>query len=47
LLDTFDWYSPRYELRQDHRRIAHVAAAAGLVDLEASPGIVRGIKGLG
>jgi SAM-dependent methyltransferase len=44
LLDTFDWYSPRYELRQKYRRISQVLEASGMIRLDASPGIVRGIK---
>jgi 2-polyprenyl-3-methyl-5-hydroxy-6-metoxy-1,4-benzoquinol methylase/uncharacterized protein YbaR (Trm112 family) len=41
-LDTFDWYSPRYEISQDHHEVARLLADAGLVDIASSPGIARG-----
>lgn len=41
LLDTFDWYSPRYEIAQDHRAVAALLREAGLAEVEAAPGIAR------
>ena len=41
LLDTFDWYGPDFELCQDHREVAEWLKSAGLVELEAAPGIAR------
>ena len=41
LLDTFDWYNPRYEQAQDHRAVARLLAGAGLADVFAAPGIAR------
>lgn len=40
LLDTFDWYSPRYEKRQNHRRLARLVEEAGLDDVASRPGVV-------
>lgn len=39
LLDTFDWYGPRYEKRQDHREVAALLQDAGLADVSAAPGL--------
>ena len=39
LLDTFDWYGPKYEIRQDHRRIAGLLTGLGLEAVEARPGL--------
>lgn len=39
LLDTFDWYGPRHERRQDHREVTALLEAAGLVDVAGSPGL--------
>ena len=41
LLDTFDWYGPRYELRQDHRQVMGLLADLGLDAVEGREGIVR------
>jgi 2-polyprenyl-3-methyl-5-hydroxy-6-metoxy-1,4-benzoquinol methylase len=41
LLDTFDWYSPRFERPQDHRAVAGLLRGLGLTDVEATPGITR------
>lgn len=41
LLDTFDWYNPRYEHAQSHRAVARLLDAAGLVEVYAAPGIAR------
>lgn len=40
LLDTFDWYAPRYEKRQDHRRVEALLRDVGLADIAARPGVV-------
>lgn len=39
LLDTFDWYSPLYEKRQNHLRVARLLRDSGLVDVTSRPGI--------
>jgi hypothetical protein len=39
LLDTFDWYSPRYEKRQDHRAVVGLLKALGLADVSGAPGL--------
>ena len=39
LLDTFDWYGPRYEKRQDHRAVTALLEDAGLVDVNGAPGL--------
>lgn len=44
LLDTFDWYGPRYEKRQDHRRVAELLDELGLDVTSARPGIVTATK---
>lgn len=41
LLDTFDWYGPRYEKRQKHRAVARLVAEMGLEVVEARAGIVN------
>lgn len=41
LLDTFDWYNPRFEKPQDHRAVARLLVGLGLVEVEAAPGIAR------
>lgn len=41
LLDTFDWYNPRYEKAQHHRAVGSLLAAAGLTDIATAPGIAR------
>lgn len=40
LLDTFDWYSPAYEKRQNHRRVMQVLAETGLTDIAGHAGVV-------
>lgn len=40
LLDTFDWYSPAYEQRQDYREVAKLLSRAGMQDIVARPGVV-------
>ena len=39
LLDTFDWYGPRYEKRQDHRRVRALLADLRLASVDAAPGL--------
>lgn len=39
LLETFDWYGPRHELRQDHREVMALLEGAGLVDVDGAPGL--------
>lgn len=46
LLDTFDWYSPRYEIRQSHTRIAALLRTLGLEQVDSSPGLAWAIKPL-
>lgn len=41
LLDTFDWYSARYERAQNHRKVRRLLAEAGLADIETAPGLAR------
>lgn len=44
LLDTFDWYSPRYEIRQEHTKVAALLHAAGLTDVDSAPGLAWAVK---
>lgn len=44
LLDTFDWYGPRYENRQKHLEVARLMHDLGLAVAEARPGIVNARK---
>ncbi len=44
LLDTYDWYGPKYEIRQKHVRIAELLRELGLSEIEARPGVARGVK---
>ncbi len=44
LLDTFDWYAPRYEKRQKHGRVARLVAETGIGEIFSRRGIVRGRK---
>ncbi len=44
LLDTYDWYGPKYETRQKHRRIGELMGELGLKDIETRPGVARGVK---
>jgi len=39
LLDTFDWYSPRYEKRQDHRAVVALLKDLGLDDVSGESGL--------
>lgn len=44
LLDTFDWYSPRYEIRQSHASVAALLQRAGLRDVRSAPGLAWALK---
>jgi 2-polyprenyl-3-methyl-5-hydroxy-6-metoxy-1,4-benzoquinol methylase len=39
LLDTFDWYSPRYEIRQKHEDVAALLESLGLADVDSAVGL--------
>ncbi|MEE2997599.1 MAG: methyltransferase domain-containing protein [Pseudomonadota bacterium] len=41
LLDTFDWYNPRFDQPQRHTRAADILADEGLTDVVSAPGIAR------
>lgn len=43
-LDTFDWYSPRYEIRQVHSSVAALLRDAGLIEVESQPGLAWALK---
>lgn len=47
LLDTFDWYGPKYETRQNHHDVADLLRKMGLAEIEARPGLAwaRQIEG--
>jgi len=40
LLDTLDWYGPRYEYRQSHHEVAAALRDAGLIDVRSDQGRV-------
>lgn len=40
LLDTFDWYGPRYEIRQDHREVMKLLEGMHLEDVRGRKGVV-------
>lgn len=40
LLDTFDWYGPKYEIRQNHLEVADLVRKSGLTGIESRPGLV-------
>jgi SAM-dependent methyltransferase len=44
LLDTFDWYNPRYDRPQRHERVAEILADEGLSDIHSAHGIARACK---
>lgn len=39
LLDTFDWYGPRHEIRQKHADVALLLQQCGLRNIESRPGL--------
>jgi len=39
LLDTFDWFNPRYEICQDHREVAKLLSGLGLREVVSAPGL--------
>jgi hypothetical protein len=44
LLDTFDWFNPRYEICQDHRQVATLLGDLGLRDVASAPGLAWATK---
>ena len=44
LLDTLDWYGARYELRQNHKRVAEQLEDEGMREVRCRPGLVWGTK---
>lgn len=44
LLDTFDWYNPRYDQPQRHTRVAELLQQADFTEVESSHGIARAKK---
>lgn len=40
LLDTFDWYSPRYEKRQKHSKVVRMLQGAGMIEVTGRAGAV-------
>lgn len=40
LLDTFDWFNPRYEICQDHREVARLLSDEKLADIDSTAGLV-------
>jgi len=45
LLDTIDWYGPKYEIRQDNRRVGRLLQSLGLTDVWTADGLAYAIKG--
>ncbi len=41
MLDTYDWYSPRYEIRQSNKKVSQLLEQIGLTCEKVQPGIVR------
>lgn len=44
LLDTFDWYGPRFEIRQDHREVRALLSRLGLDRVDSAPGLAWAVK---
>src|SRR5262249_23888637 len=44
LLDTFDWFNPRYEICQDHREVAKLLNEIGLSEVGSAPGLAWATK---
>ena len=44
LLDTIDWYGPKYEIRQDHRKVYYLLKDTGMVQVEAASGLAWAVK---
>tara|TARA_X000001036_G_scaffold356774_1_gene338886 strand:- start:129 stop:1130 length:1002 start_codon:yes stop_codon:yes gene_type:complete len=44
LLDTVDWYGPRYEIRQNHKEVAALLIKEGLTQVKSDKGFVWAIK---
>jgi hypothetical protein len=45
LLDTIDWYGPKYEIRQDHKHVRRLMESLGLTNVRTADGIARAVKG--
>ncbi|MEO5373535.1 MAG: methyltransferase domain-containing protein [Alphaproteobacteria bacterium] len=45
LLDTFDWYSPRYENRQRHHEVANLLRKMGLKEVDSADGLAWAKRG--
>lgn len=43
LLDTFDWYAPRYELRQHHEQVRTLLETLGMEQVDSKPGLAWAI----
>jgi len=44
LLDTFDWYGPRYEKRQRHSRLGELLTELKMENIRTRPGVVQAVK---
>ncbi len=44
LLDTIDWYGPRYEIRQDHVTVAALLRESNCTNVESAPGRAWAIR---
>lgn len=47
LLDTFDWYNPRYDTPQRHRQVGELLEECGLTDVSTAPGVARARRAAG
>jgi SAM-dependent methyltransferase len=45
LLDTIDWYGPKYEIRQDHKQVGRLMESLGLTGVRTANGIAHATKG--
>ena len=44
LLDTLDWYGPKYEIRQDHNKVSDLLNDTGLDQVETASGLAWAVK---
>ncbi len=44
LLDTFDWYGPKFERRQNHRRLQALLGELGMTSIRSRSGVVQAIR---
>ena len=44
LLDTFDWYGPKYEIRQKHTRLGALLGELGMDNIQSRPGVIQATK---